>query len=397
MQNLGLRKYIAFTYIGFNIVGFIVNIWVFYVVAPLIFAPAVKVPKSILFFIMALCVGDLMTMIAMLLLVMELFFGTWQFSSVVCTSYLVFDSMNKFIAPMIVFLISRTCYATICLNKTKAERAASLKYAVVQLAVALGFVLVLVWPVFAYSQVFTFYINPNSTTKEVTIIRKCGFFPPQQIEFWFNLIACITSYAVPLIGIIYSYLSVPFFLKRRALTTLVSSNSIDNAMRKVITTVLLLTAIYVLCWSPYWVSMFAHDILPVAQKYMVIISYFIHLLPYVSCLAYPVIFTLMNRGIRTAHAKIVADQRRRFRSLTDDATVHVRSVIRGFPQRLRQPNSNIQNDPKSTSSDSATRCVELVYREKVPDTKTYSTDENSGYGANSNETTREIENETLLS
>lgn len=34
----------------------------------------------------------------------------------------------------------------------------------------------------------------------------------------------------------------------------------DAALRKVITTVLLLTAIYVLCWSPYWVSMFANRI-----------------------------------------------------------------------------------------------------------------------------------------
>uniref|UniRef100_A0A8R1DI28 G_PROTEIN_RECEP_F1_2 domain-containing protein n=1 Tax=Caenorhabditis japonica TaxID=281687 RepID=A0A8R1DI28_CAEJA len=219
----GYRTYVASTYIGFNFVGFAINSWVLYVVAPLLFAPAIKVPKSILFYIFALCVGDLMTMIAMLLLIIELVFGTWQFSSMVCTSYLVFDSMNKFMAPMIVFLISRTCYSTVCLDKTSGEKAATLKYAVIQFCIALACVMVLLWPVFAYSQVFTFYMNPNATSQEVTVMRKCGFFPPPQIEFWFNLIACITSYAVPLFGIIYWYVSVPFFLKRRALTTLVAS------------------------------------------------------------------------------------------------------------------------------------------------------------------------------
>ncbi|VDO30621.1 unnamed protein product [Heligmosomoides polygyrus] len=53
---------------------------------------------------------------------------------------------------------------------------------------------------------------------------------------------------------------------------------------------------------------------------VIIVSYFIHLLPYVSCVAYPLIFTfVIFTGIRSAHAKIVQDQRRRFRSLTDEA------------------------------------------------------------------------------
>ncbi|WKY02114.1 hypothetical protein Q1695_015825 [Nippostrongylus brasiliensis] len=329
----GYRTYVALTYIGFNIVGFVVNFWVLYVVAPLLFAPAVKVPKSILFFIFALVVGDLTTMVAMLLLIIELVFGTWQFSAIACTSYLVLDSMNKFVAPIIVFLISRTCYTTVCLDKARGERAATLKYAALQVLFALCCVMVLLWPVFTYSQVFTFYLNPNNITNEVTVIRKCGFLPPPEIQFWFNLVACITSYAVPLFGIVYWYVSVPFFLKRRAITTLVASSSMDAALRKVIFTVLLLTAIYVLCWSPYWVSMFAHNIFAMEKRSMIIVSYFIHLLPYVSCVAYPLIFTLLNRGIRSAHAKIVQDQRRRFRSLTDEAGSQIRNAIRSLPSK----------------------------------------------------------------
>lgn len=45
----------------------------------------------------------------------------------------------------------------------------------------------------------------------------------EEVELYFNLTSCVMSYAIPLFGIIYWYVSVPFFLKRRALTTLVAS------------------------------------------------------------------------------------------------------------------------------------------------------------------------------
>ncbi|RCN44854.1 hypothetical protein ANCCAN_09136 [Ancylostoma caninum] len=303
-------------------------------------------------------------MIAMLLLIIELVFGTWQFSAVACTSYLVFDSMNKFVAPIIVFLISRTCYTTVCLDKTSGERAATLKaspscrpspFFVCCPASSLCSWMCDGAPL-ACLRLFK-GVHPHSPSEqhyqgsdvhsEVWIFTPartrlwayflCGrhsLIKDFEIEFWFNVVACITSYAVPLFGIVYWYMSVPFFLKRRALTTLVASSSMDAALRKVITTVLLLTAIYVLCWSPYWVSMFANSIFSNFEKRsMIIVSYFIHLLPYVSCVAYPLIFTLLNRGIRTAHAKIVQDQRRRFRSLTDEASSQIRNAIRSLPSK----------------------------------------------------------------
>ena len=63
----------------------------------------------------------------MVFLNMDIVFGTWRFGEMACTAYLLLDSMNKFIAPIIVFLISRTCYATICLDTKSQERAASMR------------------------------------------------------------------------------------------------------------------------------------------------------------------------------------------------------------------------------------------------------------------------------
>lgn len=58
--------YVAYTYIGFNIIGFLVNAWVLFVVGPLLFTSSVKVPKSILFYIITLCISDLIIMIGRL-------------------------------------------------------------------------------------------------------------------------------------------------------------------------------------------------------------------------------------------------------------------------------------------------------------------------------------------
>jgi hypothetical protein len=327
----GYRQYVAYTYIGFNIIGFLVNGWVFYVIAPLLFAKTVKVPKSILFYILILCVSDLMTMIGMLFLITEVVLGTWKFSAIACTSYLLFDSMNKFMAPIIVVLISRTCYATVCLEKKYQERAASLRLAIPLVVGSILLVVALLWPVFAYSEVFTLYLNANHTNKEVTVMKKCSFLPPPGVDVAFSVVACISSYALPLCGYMYWYMSVSRHVRKRAENTLIRRNGSSHApIKKVTTTVLVLTAVYLLCWTPYWLCLFAHQILSLSQSRTLIITwYMVHLLPYVSCSAYPVIFTTMNRAIQSAHAEIMRHHRRRISTLTENATRHIRDVL-GF-------------------------------------------------------------------
>uniref|UniRef100_A0A9J2P792 G-protein coupled receptors family 1 profile domain-containing protein n=3 Tax=Ascaris TaxID=6251 RepID=A0A9J2P792_ASCLU len=322
----GYRRYVAFAYIGVNAVGFAVNFWVLYMVAPLLCSANVKVPRSILFYIMTLCITDLMIMTGMVFLISEIVLGTWKFSTFACVAYLVFEAMNKFVAPVVVVLISRTCYMTVCLGPKKRKLAASLKLAVAQVTASMVVVMVMLWPVFAYSQVSSLYFHMNTTTKTVNVMRKCSFMPPSGIELAFGITSCTASYAIPLGGMLYWYVSVPFFLKKRAENSLVISSSNDAAMRKVIATVLVLTVVYVSCWSPYWLSIFAHKFIHGMSRTVVIASYFIHLLPYVSCSAYPVIFTIMNRGIKMAHEQFVLNNKRRVKSLSDDAAHHIRAV-----------------------------------------------------------------------
>uniref|UniRef100_A0A183C0E5 G_PROTEIN_RECEP_F1_2 domain-containing protein n=1 Tax=Globodera pallida TaxID=36090 RepID=A0A183C0E5_GLOPA len=335
----GFRQYVALTYFACNLLGLFANSWVLFVVGPLLWMPNVRVPKSILFHILALCVSDLATMCAMVLLNLEIFCGTWRLGSMSCTAYLLFDSMNKFSAPIIVLLISRTCYSTVCLDKRRQQSAASLKMAFVQVLVSLCLVLVLLWPLFAYSEVSSMPIRVDNTTRRVNwlslledvicavqllFIRKCAFVPPPSVESVFNIVVCIVSYAIPFAGFLYWYASVPFFLWRKKEHLMASQQSSSGTaargqqsstavIRRVVLTVLVLALVYLVCWTPYWLGIFARRLLNLrmSPKQSVITMYFVHLMPYVSCAASPAIFTLLNRPIRSAHSHWKRSMQRR--------------------------------------------------------------------------------------
>uniref|UniRef100_A0A915PSD1 G-protein coupled receptors family 1 profile domain-containing protein n=1 Tax=Setaria digitata TaxID=48799 RepID=A0A915PSD1_9BILA len=357
----GYRRYVAFAYMGVNAVGFAVNFWVLYTVAPLLFSMTVKVPKSILFYIMTLCISDLMIMIGMLFLIIDIVVGTWKFSTFSCVAYLVFEAMNKFVAPVIVVLISRTCYVTVCLDPKSRRIAASLKYAVAQVIASMALVMIMLWPVFVYSQVSTLYFNANITLGTVYVLRKCTFMPPSEIELGFGIVSCIASYAIPLGGMIYWYVSVPFFLRKRAGSSLASSNSNAAPLCRLVATVLVLTAVYVSCWSPYWLSIFAHKFINRMSRSVVIASYYIHLLPYISCSAYPVIFTLLNRRIKTARAQMNLYQKRRNGISSFGTSKTLRVCIRLLPNFANQSITHLDSKNRSDSTTNRFTEKEMEY------------------------------------
>ncbi|VDO65913.1 unnamed protein product [Onchocerca flexuosa] len=91
----------------------------------------------------------------------------------------------------------------------------------------MALVMIMLWPLFAYSQVSTLYFNVNITQRTVNVLRKCTFMPPSEIELGFGIVSCIASYAIPLGGMIYWYVSVPFFLRKHASSSLASSKYVS--------------------------------------------------------------------------------------------------------------------------------------------------------------------------
>lgn len=135
----------------------------------------------------------------------------------------------------------------------------------------------------------------------------------------------------------------------------------NTVIRKVVGTVVILAVVYLLCWTPYWMGLYAHYFFKIGASnktglfcirglnmvglnlsqiwfFMrcpnnillaeVILMYFIHLMPYVSCAIYPGIFTFMNRAIKSAHSQFVRTQRRRLRNFTSETSKRIRERAR---------------------------------------------------------------------
>lgn len=85
--------------------------------------------------------------------------------------------------------------------------------------------MILLWPVFAYTEVSVLPINVSHVNRELLFVKKCAFVPPPKVQLGFNIVACVCSYAIPLFGFIYWYMSVPFFLRKRAENTLIRGST----------------------------------------------------------------------------------------------------------------------------------------------------------------------------
>uniref|UniRef100_A0A914NIG8 G-protein coupled receptors family 1 profile domain-containing protein n=1 Tax=Meloidogyne incognita TaxID=6306 RepID=A0A914NIG8_MELIC len=404
MPLKGFRQFVAITYLVCNLIGFIANSWVFFVVAPLLWLGHVRVPKSILFHILALCVSDLATMCGMVLLNLEILNGTWRFGLAGCRAYLLFDSLNKFSAPAIVLLISRTCYSIICLDKGRLRQTTNnnsgVKTAFIQVMVALAIVLCLLWPLLVYSQVTEIVVRIDRHKRQELFVRKCAFLPPPNVELLFNIVVSITSYCIPFAGFLFWYASVPFFLWRRkellsqnpssSLSTqshqpisiksgITGSGGIPNSfpapsvavIRRVVVTVVVLAMVYLVCWTPYWLGMYAQRLFHLRMtKQTVIVMYYVHLMPYISCAAYPAIFTLFNRPIRSAHYQWRRSMQRRMngsqlvrrvRDVLVTRTDSQRSMNRRGTTKISK--SILRERPSSCEMERHQSCVLLTRKE----------------------------------
>uniref|UniRef100_A0A914UTR0 G-protein coupled receptors family 1 profile domain-containing protein n=1 Tax=Plectus sambesii TaxID=2011161 RepID=A0A914UTR0_9BILA len=111
----GIHLVIAICYAAILVIGMVGNVWVAWMVGLVLFlGKGAKVPRSIQFYILVLCVSDILILLAMSLLLADMIIGEWVFGQFVCTIYLSFDALNKFAAPLILAFLGGTCYASIC-------------------------------------------------------------------------------------------------------------------------------------------------------------------------------------------------------------------------------------------------------------------------------------------
>ncbi|VDM53895.1 unnamed protein product [Angiostrongylus costaricensis] len=87
-------------------------------------------------------------------------------------------------------------------------------------------------------------------------------------------------------------------------------------IRRIVT---VFVVVYLACWTPYWFLFCFLSVVQILHRWMVVVSAFTHLLPYIACTAYPIILTAMNKEIHNAHSSIIDSKKRQLSSIRHGA------------------------------------------------------------------------------
>jgi hypothetical protein len=69
----------------------------------------------------------------------------------------------------------------------------------------------------------------------------------------------VCSYAIPVFGFVYWYSRVPYYLwKLNSVNSTSVKRSVAKVIRRVIIIVVVFSMVYLVCWTPYWLGLYAH-------------------------------------------------------------------------------------------------------------------------------------------
>ncbi|KAK6058512.1 7 transmembrane receptor [Cooperia oncophora] len=299
-------------YVATIVIGVVGNLWVAWKVGVvLLFGRTSSVPRQILYCIFVICCADLLVLCDLSLLVHFQISKQWIFGDTICKMFYCVEVLNKFLIPLALVHISRASYKSVSVRDNLKDRPRACMITANVLAAAT----VLMLMVFV-----GYFSNTNSYWVRDKPMTVCNFNPPPYYETAFNLIAFIVGYIMTSIGYVYFYANVPILLKRRYSTNVTAGQRINSqSILRIRRTVTAFVAVYLMCWTPYWILFWFLSMVHILHRWMVVVSAFTHLLPYIACTAYPVILTAMNKEIRSAHSTIIDSKRRQLSTIREGA------------------------------------------------------------------------------
>ncbi|CAJ0598404.1 unnamed protein product [Cylicocyclus nassatus] len=300
----------TFAYVVTIVIGVIGNLWVVWKVGVvLLFGYRSAVPRQILYCIFVICCADLLVLCDLSLVVHFQIYEEWIFGDTVCKMFYCVEVLNKFLIPLALVHISRFSYRSVRVE-TDAKKDNHCFCFIALNILAVATVFMLMFFVGYFSSINTYSIRQKTMTM-------CNFGPPPYWETAFNLIAFSVGYILTSAAYVYFYANVPILLKRRCSVNCGRINS--QAIVRIRRTVTAFVAVYLTCWTPYWVLFWLLSMIQIKHSWMVVVSAFTHLLPYIACTAYPVILTAMNKEIAAAHSSIIDSKRRQFSTIRKGA------------------------------------------------------------------------------
>ncbi|CAI4232345.1 unnamed protein product [Auanema sp. JU1783] len=338
-------------YIITIIIGVCGNIWVAWKVGiVLMFDRTYTVPRQIMYCILFICVADLLVLVDLILLVHFRLVDQWLFGGVVCKIFYGIEVVNKFVIPLGLVQISRVSYRAVLLHSSKKHMMNCYHRTACVIALASIFVLMVFVSFFAETN--TYKLSRKGSSIHITV---CNFNPPQYYQAVFNLLAFVVGYIMTSASYVYFYLNVPIILRRRYST--IQTNQActrlnDHSLTRVRRTVTAFVVVYLACWTPYWTLFWFLSFVNIVNRWIVIISTFTHLLPYVSCTAYPIILTAMNKSIRRAHSNIIDNKKKQFLTIRQGA-------LQAMSAHMGMVHSWMKDDQQTEKSSRAETVIEM--------------------------------------
>lgn len=299
---------LAVAYGTLFVLGVLANFWTALVIGCVLLERDNEAPRNVQIYIFALCVSDLIILSSLLLLLSDVISGYWIVGSTyLCYMYLFSETLNKFFGPFLLSALSGTCCVSVCLpSKRPAAKDTAVACSVVGFCAVLA--VALTTPVYLYGDVY--YLVVHNGSDYDFYLPKCMFQPPETVFNVFTAYSFIMGYAVPAFMFTLFYTAVLCFVHRHSRTV-----TFDNSLYfwKVAKTALTLVVFYLSCWTPYWIMSLYNYFTPLSDtsgsNIVTYLSYLVHLLPYINCAGYPILYTLLNRNIKKAYQRV--KQRRR--------------------------------------------------------------------------------------
>lgn len=225
-----------------GIVGILGNTLVIYVV--LRFSNMQTVTNM---YILNLAIADECFLIGIPFLIATMKMHNWTFGVGICKAYLVSTSITQFASSIFLLVMSADRYIAICHHVNSPRYRTPAVSRVVSTLAWLASALIML-PIIIYGTAIE-HSRPGHYT--------CNIEWPESHDhsgMSFTLYSLFLGFAIPLCFIMTFYLLVIRKLRKVSKRTAHKSQNKRRSHRKVTKLVLTVITVYILCWSPYWIS-----------------------------------------------------------------------------------------------------------------------------------------------
>ena len=278
-------------------VGLFGNTLVIYVVAK--FSKMQTVTNR---YILNLAIADDLFVIGIPFLIATSYYGYWPFGSFLCKFYMIITSMNQFSSSMFLTILSVDRYIAVC-HPIPAQNVRTHMVAKLSSIGAWVIVAILCIPIFIYA-----YEDPMPHSG----LKNCNLFWPSEYEKIFTISTFITAFAIPVLAFVICYSFVLVKLKTLGPTNRTADKK--KNLRKVTRMVLTVIAVYVFCFTPYWVMQISLMFSPpgtVQSNMMVICFLTSSLLTYINSAINPILYAFLSDNFKKSFLqafKCLSDQ-----------------------------------------------------------------------------------------